>query len=182
MMRWGCYLVVSLLVNAITYFPLAFILPLFADDKGWLPNWLQWASTHDNNLDGDQSDWTSLPNGSYWRRVFWIWKNPCYAFEQDVLGAEIAGLDVRALVVVQGNVNIKNRDNGVAGEYRCTIGAWWNHKKIVDLGIVLGQRRCWMLETGWKLQDYAKDPHYISVMKPQWVFSPRITVFTPAIT
>ena len=68
------------------------VLPVFAVQKEWwldnhakrgigpvLPSWLNWFMTPDNSLDGDAT-FEQLNGLSYWSKVKWLWRNPCYAF------------------------------------------------------------------------------------------------------
>ena len=71
---------------------LAPVLPVLASNQeGWLdnhakwgvgprlPTWLSWFQTPDNSLDGDAT-FERLNGISYWSKVKWLWRNPCYAF------------------------------------------------------------------------------------------------------
>jgi hypothetical protein len=71
---------------------LAPVLPMLATaQEGWLDNhakwgfgprlpiWLSWFQTPDNSLDGDAT-FERLNGISYWAKVKWLWRNPCYAF------------------------------------------------------------------------------------------------------
>ena len=84
------YLPFSLIMTVVAYI-LSPILPLFANDKAWLPVWLWWFQTPDNSIDGD-SGWQNkskhpfinrMPR--YWRQVFWLIRNPSYGFNWTVL-------------------------------------------------------------------------------------------------
>jgi len=137
-----------------------------------LPIFLAWLMTPDNSLlgdDGHKERWQG--KSRYLQMTTWLFRNPAYGFGITVCGARIKpGMPI----TVTGNPHIKNRMNGVAGEYYCTVGPYWNHKKITDNG----DGTCSMLETGWKLQDYAKNPSYISPTNPQIVGWKRTTTFT----
>lgn len=45
------------------------ILPLFADDKGYLPDWLWWFQTPFDTLDGDSNSWDATPGLASGRRI-----------------------------------------------------------------------------------------------------------------
>lgn len=49
------------------------VLPLFAEDDGYLPKWLSWFQTPFDSLDGDRHSWERHPGtdawSTYWRRV-----------------------------------------------------------------------------------------------------------------
>jgi len=94
--RWLWLTPVSLLASLLNY-PLAPLVVLFADDSGWLPNWLRWFQTPDNSLDGDHGWKTEhrcfkghpkVDQG--WRRWVnrfrWLWRNSMHGFEREVLG------------------------------------------------------------------------------------------------
>lgn len=53
------------------------ILPLFASDDGWLPDWLSWFQTPFDSLDGDDDHKQTWPGTDAWstykRRVAWQW-------------------------------------------------------------------------------------------------------------
>ena len=66
---------------------LAPLLSLFTAN-GW-PSRGAWFWTPDADPYGDRSDWTSLPVGSYWRRVLWLWRNPAYGFDATVLAVPL---------------------------------------------------------------------------------------------
>lgn len=171
-MIWTLYLVVSIAFNILAVL-LAPILPAFATSEGVLPKWLEWFGTPDNTLDGDQSDWTSLPNGSYLRRVLWLWRNPAYCFEQRVLGARVTE---DMLTYVSGDIWIKNRANAVEGSYYTEFGGWWNWKWIEQIS----EGMCVMVEFGWKLQDVLQDPKsFTEPTNVQFVCSVRLSAFNP---
>ena len=180
-MIWPLYLVASFIVTGVALL-LAPILPLFAKESisgadGWLPRWLDWFQTPDNDLDGDKENaWTKYPIGSHMRRVLWLWRNPAYGFEILVLGAQIS---TEMPILVKGNPHIKNRSDGVQGWYYCAVGHYWNFKWITKVTA----DRCFMLELGWKLQDYAKYPDRSRPLPEyaQFVCSPRFTMFQEAV-
>lgn len=108
-LKWLAIVPVMLAVTVLT-FPLAFVLPFFADYRdglldnatktgmGWrLPNWLSWFSTSDNSLDGDEGwrtehwQWRfKLPAAlaTYVGRVGWLWRNPGYGYGAEFLVGE----------------------------------------------------------------------------------------------
>lgn len=102
-MRWFVFLPLSLLMLLLAYV-LAPLLALCASRAGWLPGWLSWFQTPDNTLDGDAGwkldhwQWRyRLPQwlGEYVGRVGWLWRNPAYGFDLDVLGFAAAPGAVR---------------------------------------------------------------------------------------
>lgn len=42
------------------------VLPLFANDEGYLPSWLWWFQTPFDSLDGDQGSWERNPGTDAW--------------------------------------------------------------------------------------------------------------------
>jgi len=60
--------------------------PLFANDKGWLPNWLSWVQTFDDTLDAGSRDGVFTTNSVFLARVFWLYRNPGYGFSYWALG------------------------------------------------------------------------------------------------
>lgn len=93
-LQWFLYLIVYFVALIITVFITPF-LPLFATKEAKLPVWLNWFMTPDEDLDGD-AGWKSqhslwlekLPASmqTYWKRVFWLYRNPLYNFSISVLG------------------------------------------------------------------------------------------------
>ena len=67
--RW----VIPYLIFLLVAMALALFLPAFAIGRQWLPRWLWWFQTPDNDLDGDEPWKTKhvqwLRNGSYLKRV-----------------------------------------------------------------------------------------------------------------
>lgn len=62
--------------------------PLFANEAGWLPNWLKWAQTFDADLDqGFRSGNTSFKS-RYLNRMFWLYRNNAYGWSYYVLGID----------------------------------------------------------------------------------------------
>jgi len=99
---------------------LAPVLPVLATaQEGWLdnhakwgygprlPTWLSWFQTPDNSLDGDAT-FERLNGISYWSKVKWLWRNPCYAFALRYLSNPF-------YTQVSGDKTIKDNDNAKAG-------------------------------------------------------------------
>ena len=91
-MKWFLLLPINISFTLLAYL-VAPILPLFANEEGWLPRWLWWFQTPDNPLDGDEGfikEHTpykgSVGKGKrYINRMYWLWRNPAYAFDWTVL-------------------------------------------------------------------------------------------------
>lgn len=111
--KWALMAPVMLLVTVLTL-PLAFVLPFFVVNRagsldnstrygfGWyLPDWLSWFQTPDNDIDGDQGwreehwQWRfRLPAvlATYVGRVGWLWRNPGYGFGWEWVDAPVTGV------------------------------------------------------------------------------------------
>lgn len=162
------------------------ILPLFAknefgptdnnksiDIEPRLLGYLRYFSTSDNSLLGDNGHKARWQNRSkYLQMVAWIFRNPAYVFDSEVIGAKITS---NMNVTATGNVFIKNRNNGVAGSYFVTVGKYWNWKLIKKLPFI---NYCIMIEAGWKLQDYAKNYMATDSKAGIVIPFPRLTPFT----
>jgi len=59
---------------------------LFADDDGWLPNWLKWAQTFDASLDTGWKDKWPKSNSLWWDRTKWLYRNSAYGWSYYILG------------------------------------------------------------------------------------------------
>jgi hypothetical protein len=124
--KWTLLLVVNLVTNLFS-FPLAPIVVLFADEKGWLPKWLWWFQTPDNSLDGD-SDWQFLYRPyafetndfrrwvNRWR---WLWRNRLCGLSLSVLGVKYEYTTDRIDYV--GDLNIGNGYGAKSGWFFKTI-------------------------------------------------------------
>lgn len=122
-LKWILMVPVMLALTVLA-FPLAFVLPLFASKgEGWLdnctrygygvflPKWLDWFQTPDNDLDGDNGwktehwQWRfKLPAvlANYVGRLGWIWRNPAYGYGIEIISAPAEGK-------AEGNLNIGDR-------------------------------------------------------------------------
>ena len=93
-MIWFLLLPISISFTLLA-FTLNPILPLFANNQGYLPKWLWWFQTPDNPLDGDGGfinehaffKGTQVGIKRYINRVTWLYRNPAYAFDWEVLSA-----------------------------------------------------------------------------------------------
>lgn len=158
------------ILKTIAYLAALVIVPFavpFAED-GWLPRWLWWLQTPDNSLDGDNGwrtehllilnrrgdkwDWLR----TYLKRVLWLYRNPCYGFAIDVLGADL-GLDF--FMEHRGDRLTSNRP-GHSGYVIYTVytdnGSWgfsespqyWQFYFVKQWG---KSSRCLRVNLGWKL-------------------------------
>lgn len=90
-MRW-LFLAVSGLAFTLLAMLAAPILPLFVGADGYLPRWLWWFQTPDNPAWGDwqfQHEQMAWTQSRYLWTVFWLWRNPAYGFDFEVLGAQV---------------------------------------------------------------------------------------------
>ena len=89
-LEWALKAILNWAFTLLCYFPLNFIAPLFADEKGWLPKWLSWIGTFDASLDAGWKDGYfskgTKPWSLWWARVRWLMRNPAYGFDYQVLG------------------------------------------------------------------------------------------------
>lgn len=151
-MRLIQYLLSVLLALVVTLLACLFapILPLFADSKCNLPQWLRWFQTPDNPICGDVAFLRNQAQNDshYWRSVKWLWRNPAQGLDQ-ALGAQYP-LDERPLV--KGNPAISDV-GGVAGWCWITFGGYFHLISIVPVGF----GKCIHAEFGWRIQQIAQD-------------------------
>jgi hypothetical protein len=153
-------------------------MPVFALQKLWwcdnhsyeavgpvLPSWLNWFMTPDNTLDGDAT-FQKLNGISYWSKVKWLWRNPCYSFALRYLKAPYQ-------TAVQGDPTIKDNDNAKKGW--CLVHA--NGLFQFTLVAPIGFSRCIYVNLGWNIRGLVDvnvqpkpDPYQAT-----FVFSPRIS-------
>jgi len=182
MLRWLCYLLISLPMELLAIL-LAPVLPLFARprygpiDNGnaygvepRLPRWLDWFATPDNSLLGDEGHKARWRGRSqYLQMVAWLLRNRLYGFRWSVLAAPLE----RSAIHWSGNLNIRNRQHGVAGLLRVRMGGYWQYKRITPLWL----GRCLQLNLGWIIDPFIKDPGKTG--KAIYSTSVRLTAFFP---
>lgn len=163
-LKWFLLLPLNIIMTVLG-FVLAPVLPMFADDKGWLPKWLWWFQTPDNSLDGDEgyqkkpgrAPFMGVMGGwkGYCNRVAWLWRNPLYGFDWEVLafkvqeGYKVEGWGTKRFpdgtVAIAGGLDI---DGWYFAKLTNPDGSWcwqlyitqhWNDKK------------CTKLNFGWKI-------------------------------
>lgn len=159
---------------------LAPILPLFAKDRmgpadngstqevgPWLPNWLFWFQTPDNNLYGDAT-FKRLNPPSYWSMVKWLWRNPAYSYGLRYLRAPYD-------TSIKGDPTIRDNDNAKAGWCMVTSNGLFQYRLVKPIGF----SRCFYCNLGWNIMGLA-DPNVNPKPDPYeatFVFSPRISGF-----
>ena len=171
---------ISLLLTLIAVI-IAPILPLLAKPlMGWcdnhsyeaieprLPSWLSWFQTPDNSLDGDAT-FKSLNPPSYWSKVKWLWRNPCYAFA-------LRYLTNPYYTFVKGDKTIKDNDNAKEGWCIVQANGLFQFVLVRRIG---STSRCIYINLGWNIRGLVDDN--IQFKPDPWqatfVFSPRISGF-----
>jgi len=170
---------ISLLITLVAII-LAPILPLFAKDRmgpadngskqeigPWLPTWLNWFQTPDNNLYGDAT-FISINGKSYWSEVKWLWRNPAYSFA-------LRYLNNPYYTKVRGDKTIKDNDNAKAGWLFVTANGLFQFALVYPIGF----SRCIYCNFGWNIRGLVDDN--VQPKPDPWqatfVFSPRISGF-----
>ena len=156
------------------------VLPVFAVQKEWwldnhakrgigpvLPSWLNWFMTPDNSLDGDAT-FERLNGISYWSKVKWLWRNPCYAFA-------IRYLTNPYYTVVKGDKTIKDNDNAKSGWLLVHANGLFQFTTVISIGF----SRCIYCNFGWNIRALVDDgvPVKPDPYQATFVFSPRISGF-----
>ncbi len=154
-MRWPAYLIANVVMLLLAYL-LAPFLPAFALGRDHLPAWLSWFDTTDNPLDGDDGFKTEHApfkgEVTGWRRyinrVVWLWRNPSYGFDINVIGFRA---DKRSYRHVRGKRPISG-DNAIPGWYLAEVvnpdgSSAWQFFWVVHLTAA----HCMRLNLGWKL-------------------------------
>ena len=138
---------------------LAPILPLFSKNA-WLPDWLSWFQTPDNNLMGDeghQARW--LKHSPYMQMVAWLVRNRAYGFKWDTFGAP------RSPYRLRGTADIGNRHSYKPGWFFIiNDDGFWYYKCVFPIT----SSYCVQLGFGWQLDA----PIF---GRSIYMFSPRIT-------
>ena len=154
------------------------ILPVLASNQeGWLdnhakwgygprlPTWLSWFQTPDNSLDGDAT-FERLNGISYWAKVKWLWRNPCYAFAIRYLTAPYAAS-------FSGDNTIRDNDNAKAGWCLVHANGLFQFTSVTPIGY----SRCVYINLGWNIRALVDDnvPNKPVPYQATFVFSPRIS-------
>ena len=162
-MRWFILLPLNqaFLILAVLVTPL---LPLFASKDGWLPRWLWWFQTPDFPLDGDEGFRTehapyrgdNLSRWQvYWNRCRWLWRNPAYGWDWNVLAYTPTPGDV---LTVRGRGTLE--DGPAVNDPRLVsgwlgYGGWYFARKGYAWQLFIRHRwsatHCTKLNFGWKL-------------------------------
>lgn len=157
-MYWLFILPLVLLMEVVSIL-LAPILPLFSKNA-WLPDWLGWFQTPDNNLMGDEGHiarWAGKP--AYLQQVAWLVRNRAYGFKWDTFGA------VPRPYRLRGTPDIGNRHSYKPGWFFIiNEDDFWYFKCVFPITASY----CVQLGFGWQLDAPI---HGRSI----YMFSPRIT-------
>lgn len=171
---------VSLLLTAIAIV-IAPILPLFArikdgplDNGGgygpgpWLPKWLFWFQTPDNNLWGD-STFQHINGQSYWSQVKWLWRNPAYSYGIRYVNGFTTDKSW------SGDNTIKDNDNAKEGHLLVKAAGLFQYVLVKR---IFSTNRCIYVNLGWNIRSLV-DPNVPpkQVVEATFVFSPRISGF-----
>lgn len=169
-LKWVLLLLPSL-VMAIVGRLLAPILPIFANDEGRLPKWLDWFNTPHTNLDGDSRHWKRWPGHDCWstykRRTAWLFRNVAYGFDRQVLGFHYDETYTRKIV---GNPEVGDL-SGVSG--LCRWFAYDHDGKLSAFQIyyikhyqIFNLKKCVRFGIGWKIwgnfPDFRDAPEFNS--------------------
>lgn len=146
------YLPINLAFTALAWL-LAPVLPLFASEDGWLPSWLWWFQTPDNSIDGDGTFnkpsahpiITRMPQ--YWRRVFWLIRNPSYGFNWTVLATKALPNNPYRFF---GNLQAKDSVGMYGWCFSWVTGTMYFHLKIYQPTIF---GKCLKFRIGWNLAN-----------------------------
>lgn len=182
-LKWLFMVPVMLVITVLT-FPLAFVLPLFAEyrngflDNGndygpgyYLPNWLSVFQTPDNSLDGDEGwrtehwQWRfKLPVqiAQYIGRIGWLWRNPGYGFGIEKLNGDVA--------TFVGNERV-NDSPGVEGY--CLVHAGGLFQLVWVKRVSTG--KCFYVNFGWNIKGLINSPR--AQYTATFAFSPRVATW-----
>lgn len=146
------------------------LLPLFADERGWLPSGLWWFQTPDNSLDGDKGfrakhapyEGVQIGWRRYLNRVAWLLRNPAYGFDWLVLAVDTDQAD---LLQVEGDPATSN----IPGHSGTRVKRVWRaDPRTRARGLVAwewyyvrqwGQSPyCVRVRLGWKIPDRLGQP------------------------
>lgn len=163
--KWAALLLPSLFMAVFARI-IAPILPFFANDEGYLPNWLWWFQTPFDTLDGDRGSWERHPGTGKWdtykRRVFWLWRNAGYGFDMRVCGIKV-NPDTDKIIYegdpdIGDNTGISGRCDWFAykdGDMDNLIAFQWYYVKHYSL--FNGKfKKCIRVGWGWKIWSEEK--------------------------
>lgn len=152
--KYALLVVADLFVSFLNLFLAPFVV-LFANDAGFLPNWLYWFQTPGDSLDHDYHNKRFPGPQTGWRRWFsraaWLYRNSMYGFAIEVLGAKTKGTDLR---VTYGDDRTSNRpihSGYVHYElYRDGKLVYFQYYLVIQWC----ETRCLRVNIGWKLWGF----------------------------
>ena len=123
----------------------------------FLPDWLYWFSTNeDNSLWGDEGWRTKhcpLYWNTYWGMVKWLWRNSACGFAWSVLAHEVSSDETFTVTDSGYGFNIdKSKPNDGWFKVLSSKG-YWHYRSVTILGSVRVS-----VETGWGLDTFVKNP------------------------
>ena len=170
-LKWLLYLPASLIFDVVGRV-LTPVVVLFADESGWLPQWLSWFQTPDNSIDGDAGHFerwgdSDKPLRRFVRRVAWLWRNCGYGFNISIIGFKPQSGDVKQ---VFGDPTVGDT-SGVSGVCRWTV---YRDGKAVAFQYyrvrhyrIFGVWKCVRIGAGWKVWG---EPGAGSVYGQYWAY------------
>lgn len=143
--------------------------PVFANEDGWLPNWLKWFQTFDASLDSGWKDGYagfSKPQTKFqlfWQRVKWLYRNTAYGFSYWALGQSFDPKEWTIVKYVSNETVEVFYAKGPNGQFNYMYHGKWGRYKL-----------------GWKAWNYwdsDKNVWKTTPWGPEWrvpfVFSPN---------
>lgn len=129
------------------------LFPLFAIGKKELPQWLSWAGTPDNPIDGDISYQTLhapfkdnldtlTEMQRYINRTMWLLRNPAYGFAWSVLATTPPK---NSAIITIGDATVNDGVAGKAGWYLSTTTGAFRFRTVIPT--IKGH--CFMMDCGW---------------------------------
>lgn len=161
-LKWLCFALSEKAMDLLNYFT-APIVVLFADENGWLPEWLSWWQTPDNSLDGDEP-WRSgrrpFAKNTGWRRyvnrIAWLYRNSMYGYANSVVGVEKSpGCILRKNFDWPDSGKPSGYDDAGGPALRWTLYKGGRKSAFQVFWVKRwGRRRCIRVNIGWKLWDW----------------------------
>lgn len=157
-------LIIPSLIITGAAFPLAFVLPLFMDEKGDLPWQLSWFQMSDNPLFGDACWANDHPTwGVYRLALFYQWRNPAQGWDQYIR----ANVTEQTPWNCRGNINIADGVGGIGGWYLITANGYFHFSFVLPLSKWLSYYGALIVAIGYVLvfhSDYPNVGHLINAI------------------
>ena len=155
-------------------FILAPILPLLANNDGWLPKWLWWFQTPDNSLNGD-TGWQNehwqwrfklpISLSIYIGQVGWLLRNPAYAF-----GVKYINGNNETTYI--GNPNISDNIGACEGWLFVRSNGLFQFTYVKR---IFNTNKCIYINLGWNIRALTNPYNRRDNYEATFVFSPRIS-------